>query len=91
MGMDGRVGKELWMTYQDEYRHWPMVRVCSLEKVTFGLSMSCKPGDGKLVQRIGCTCTGSSLIWTGCQHFYVKTENLYSAVIHQGLSDTNLG
>ena len=49
--MDGRVGKELWMTYQDE--HWSMVQVCSLEKVTFGLSMSCKPGDGKLVQRIG--------------------------------------
>lgn len=51
--MDGRVGKEPWMTYQDEHRHWSMVQVCSLEKVTFGLSMSCKPGDGKLVQRIG--------------------------------------
>lgn len=51
--MDGRVGKEPWMTYQDEHRHWSMVQVGSLEKVTFGLSMSCKPGDGKLVQRIG--------------------------------------
>lgn len=38
--MDGRVGKELWMTYQDEHRHWSMVQVCSLEKVTFGLDMA---------------------------------------------------